>query len=98
MSQSAIARLYGEQLKYRRFLVSIDERLIFTYVSPTPQTVQAVIEKFTQEFGATPGTIVFTANKIMLSNGDEAKDVAFASDRSPLLITVIPLGVNNANS
>lgn len=98
MCKSAIARLYGEQLKYRRFLVSIDERLIFTYIAAIPETIDAVKEKFTSEFGSTPGTIVFTVGQLTLQNGEKVKDVAFASDHSPLYIQVTPLGVNNDNN
>jgi hypothetical protein len=90
MTNSIVARFYGEQVKMTKFLVILNNNLSFTTRVDTPMTVEQFHDKFESDFG-TPGQAILNEQTMTLNNGMKVKDLIFSSD-TLLDIQVFPLG------
>jgi hypothetical protein len=93
MTNSIVARFYGEQVKMTKFIVILNNCLSFTIKSDIPMTAEQFHDKFEQDFG-TPGMAIVNEQKVTLSNGMSVKDLIFSSE-ALVNIQVFPLGTLN---
>ena len=90
MTNSIVARFYGEQIKMTKFLVILNNNLSFVVKVDTPVTSEQFRDKLEQNFG-TPGQAILNEQAMTLTDGTKVKDLIFSSD-TLLDIQVFPLG------